>query len=411
MKKLSIFILLFLLSSPIFGQSDKLNAIFDQYQGKDGVTSIKIAKPMFKMLGNLKIDNDELGRITPLLSKVNGLKMLIVEKPESGAAVQKTIENDVISAITNLNYQEFMTVNNTEAKIKFMAQDITSNVVENLILNLTSEDSTILMMLDGKISMDDINSMMQETKSVTSISPTKTIQSKDNTGSVRNVEVFTGVEVSSGIELEFTQQPETSVVVKTEPDKQQYVITEVENGILKVFIRNKGVRNLNFNNLKVLVSAPIISQINTKSGASFKAKIPLVGENLELRSTSGSSVYGDFKLKSNVSLQAESGSNVKISLETKNVSTSVSSGSSVKISGKAESGTYSISSGSSISAADFVIKNVVAEATSGSSLKLHSTSSLTASATSGSSIDYKGNPQNVKTSVNKLTGASISPIK
>ncbi len=40
----------------IFGQSDKLNQLFDQYQDTEGVTSIKIAKPMFRLLGNLNIE-------------------------------------------------------------------------------------------------------------------------------------------------------------------------------------------------------------------------------------------------------------------------------------------------------------------------------------------------------------------
>ena len=82
MKKISILIVLFLLSTNIFGQTEELNKLFDKYQDTEGVTSIKIAKPMFKLLNNLKIDDEELGKIQPLLRKVNGLKMLVLEKSE-----------------------------------------------------------------------------------------------------------------------------------------------------------------------------------------------------------------------------------------------------------------------------------------------------------------------------------------
>lgn len=418
MKKISIFIIIFLLSVNIFGQTEKLNALFDQYQEKDGVTSIKIAKPMFKMLGSLKIDNDELGKIQPLLSKVNGLKMLVLEKPRTSmnpnAQDQKilnqnnSIEKEINAALKNLKYEELMTVNSTDNKIKFLAQDTSSNVLDNLILNLTSEDSTVLMMLDGKISMDDVSKLMEETQSITSVNPATTINSTKNVGSERNVPAFTGIEVSSGVDLEFSQNPKQSVVVKVDPDKQQYVITEVENGILKVFIRNKGVKNLNINNLKVLVSAPELNKISTKSGASFKAAAPVSGTNLAVSSNSGSMISGDFKISTNTAVQAESGSNVKIGLTTKSLAISTSSGSSVRISGNADSGTYSASSGSSISASDFVVRSAVAEATSGSSVKINTTDSITASASSAASIQYKGNPSKVTKSAQEITGASIS---
>lgn len=62
MKKISILIVLFLLSTNIFGQTEELNKLFDKYQDTEGVTSIKIAKPMFKLLNNLKIDDEELGK-------------------------------------------------------------------------------------------------------------------------------------------------------------------------------------------------------------------------------------------------------------------------------------------------------------------------------------------------------------
>ena len=65
----------------IFGQSDKLNQLFDQYQDTEGVTSIEIAKPMFRLLGNLNIEDEDLKKIKPLINKVNALKILVVEKP------------------------------------------------------------------------------------------------------------------------------------------------------------------------------------------------------------------------------------------------------------------------------------------------------------------------------------------
>ena len=174
LKKISLLIVLFLLSTNIFGQTEELNKLFDRYQDTAGVTSIKIAKPMFKLLNNLKIDNEELGKIQPLLGKVNGLKMLVLEK--SGTSKNPNlnegkIEKEIANSLKNMKYEELVTVNNRDAKIKFMTQDITANVMDNLILNIMSEDSSVLMMLDGKISMDDVSKLMEETQTKTSVNP------------------------------------------------------------------------------------------------------------------------------------------------------------------------------------------------------------------------------------------------
>ncbi|GGG48448.1 DUF4252 domain-containing protein [Epilithonimonas arachidiradicis] len=414
MKKISIFIVLFLLSTNIFGQTEELNKLFDKYQDTEGVTSIKIAKPMFKLLNNLKIDDEELGKIQPLLGKVNGLKMLVLEKSaksDNPLVDEKKIEKEIANSLKNMKYEELVTVNNRDAKIKFMAQDITSNVMDNLILNIMSEDSSVLMMLDGKISMEDVNNLMQETKNVSSLNPVSTIKSdKTNVGSVRDVPAFNGIETSSGVDVEFSQSPKQSVVVKVEPEKQQYVITEVENGVLKIFVRNKGVKNLNFNSLKVIVSGPKLSRLVTKSGSSFKAVTPVNETNFAASCTSGSQVSGDFKISTNTALEVSSGVNVKMNLETKSLALEASSGSSIKLAGKADSGVYSASSGSSISANDFVTKSAVVDASSGANVKINTTESLTASASSASSIQYRGNPSKVSKSAQEVTGASITSI-
>lgn len=421
MKKISILLVLFLLSTNIFGQSEKLNELFDHYQDTEGVTSIKIAKPMFKLLNSLKIDDEELGKIQPLLVKVNGLKMLILEKPsawENGdSGNQKMllqsgkIEKEIAASLKNMKYEELVTVSSRDAKIKFMAQDITANVMDNLILNIMSEDSSVLMLLDGKISMDDISNLMAETQNVTSVNPVSTITSNNtNMGSVRTVSEFNGIEVSSGVEVEFSQNPTRNVTVKTEADKQQYVMTEVENGVLKIFVRNKGVRNLNFNNLKVVVSNPKLSRLVTKSGASFRAVTPINGTTLALSSNSGSLVSGTFKISTNTALEVESGSNVKINLDTKSIAIDASSGSSLKLSGTASTSVISASSGSSVSAGEFVTKSAVVDASSGSSVKINTTESVTASASSAASVQYKGNPSKVTKSAQEVTGASINSI-
>lgn len=161
------------MSTAMSAQTDKLNQLFDRYQEAEGVTSIKIAKPMFNMLNKLNIGDEEMEQIKPLLSKINGLKILIVEKPETAkkdsADIKKmtlgynSLQNEISKAISNLRYDELMTVNSKENKIRFLASDTTTDLLENLLLSINSEGNTVLMMLDGKISMDDLSKLVDET--------------------------------------------------------------------------------------------------------------------------------------------------------------------------------------------------------------------------------------------------------
>ena len=144
MKKILLIFIFMFTSLNIFGQSDKLNQLFDQYQDTEGVTSIKIAKPMFRLLGNLNIEDEDLKKIKPLINKVNSLKILVVDKPDSNNKDSivaynnfQKVQKSMLSALKNLNYEELMTVNSKDNKIKFLAANTASNVLDNLLLSFT----------------------------------------------------------------------------------------------------------------------------------------------------------------------------------------------------------------------------------------------------------------------------------
>ncbi len=104
MKTFMLIISLFV-ASMAQAQISKLDQIFEQYKEQKGVTSIKIGKPMFKMLNKMKINDADVETIKPLLSKINSIKMLVFEN--AGSSIQK----EVSSAIGNLKYEELLVIN------------------------------------------------------------------------------------------------------------------------------------------------------------------------------------------------------------------------------------------------------------------------------------------------------------
>jgi len=420
MKKiLLIFAFLFSYFSNVAAQKEKLEQLFDKYQDTEGITSIKIAKPMFGMLSKLDIKDSELDQIKPLLNKIQGLKILVIEQPtedntEKPAAFYQDLSKEIMTSVNNLKYEELMTVNSKDSKVKFLTSDTTNGILDNLLLNITSEGSTVLMMLDGKISMDDVNNLINETQNVsentsTFVSEKTSNGSSSSSGSeIRNVGKFTGIEASAGVKVNFTQSSNQKVLVETDPGMLQYIVTKVENGNLKIFIDSKGKNRLNIKKILVSVDAPHLQTIRTSSGASFATLNTIQETAFDVSASSGSNLNAELKAGATVNLEATSGASMKINADTTNLIFNGNSGSSSVIVGKAEKANFIMSSAASCNAQNTTVKNVEVSATSGSSVKVNASKSLDSQTSSGASVRYAGNPKDIKT--DNSSGGSTKAI-
>ncbi|WP_210150543.1 DUF4252 domain-containing protein [Chryseobacterium scophthalmum] len=399
----------------VYGQKNKLNQLFDKYQDVEGVTSIKIAKPMFGMLSNLNIADAELDQIKPLLSKIDGLKVLITEGTKGELA---NVNKEISSYLNNLNYNEIMSVKNAGSKIKFLSAETKSDgTLDDMLLSIDSGGGeNILVMLDGKLSMDDVNKIINSSETKTSTTRTSLTNSfaSENTSSYlngenRNVGQFSGIDVSTGVKVIFTQESNTSVKVFADADKLNNVITKVENGVLKVYIDNKGTKNLRFKNLSVNVSSPKMERIKASSGSNFTTVNQISGKEMTLDASSGSAVVGKFQISGTSNLEASSGSNIKASISSDKVLVKSSSGSSVTLEGNAEYIAIDASSGASCKTDQLRANVGVVESTSGSSASVNAKDKLTVKASSAGSVRYKGNPR-IDSNISKSSAASLNQI-
>jgi len=409
----------------VYGQEDKFDKLFEKYQQVEGVTSIKIAKPMFGMLSSLNIDDSQLDQIKPLLSKIKGLRILITENPENintkdGKRVQvnlSQINKDISNYLNTLNYSEIMTVNSSGSKIKFLSSAAKEGILDDVLLSIDSgTGGNVLVMLDGRLSMDDLNKIINssETK-ISSVTNTKrsSMTSENNSsylsGEARNVGEFQGIHVSTGVNVVYKQESPASIKVIADADKLQYIVTKVEDGILKVYVDNKGVKNLRFKNLNVNVSSPRMGSIKTSSGATFSTVNSVQEDNLDVEASSGSVLKGKFMISNVTNISATSGSNVKADITTGNIIIKASSGSDTVIEGQANSGVIDISSGAVCKAENLKLDELDAESTSGGSLTVNVKSRLKVRASSGGLVKYKGNPE-IDSKISKTSGGTLKPI-
>ncbi|WP_288461632.1 DUF4252 domain-containing protein [uncultured Chryseobacterium sp.] len=405
----------------IYGQEkDKLDQLFDKYQEVEGVTSIKIAKPMFGMLSNLDLGDAELDQIKPLLSKINGLKVFIAEKPQDGNSSKgqklSQINKDISSYLSNLKYSEIMTMNSNGAKIKFLSAEEKNGILDDLLLSIDSGgEENILVKLDGKLSMNDINKIINSTETKTNpVTNTRNNLTSENTssylnGESRNVGEFSGIQVSTGVNLVFKQESPTNVKVIADADKLQYIVTKVDNGVLKVYVDNKGQKNLKFKNISVNVSSPRMDNIKASSGATFTTINSVKENNLTIDASSGSVVKGKFNISNNALVEASSGTSVKVEVNSRSLVFKGSSGSDASIQGEAETAAFDVSSGAVCKGEAFQANQVEAESTSGSNLSVNAVDKLKAKASSGGTIRYRGNPE-ITSDISKMSGGSLKPI-
>lgn len=414
MKKLIILFTFLFAFANISAQKEKLDQLFERYQETEGVTSIKIAKPMFNMLNKLNINDSELDQIKPLLSKINGLRILVVEKPEAETVADgksllfHNLQADINSSIKNMKYEELMTVNSKDNKIKFLSADATNDILDNLLLSINSEDNTVLMMLDGKISMDDVNKLINETQNAATKSTLVTENiSKDGVTQVRNVGKFSGIKASNGIKVNFTQGNNQSVVVETDSDLQKYVVTEVQNGILVLKIDNRDQKKLNFKKLLVSVEAPQLSLVGLNSGAQLSTLNTIKENSFKADLSSGANLTAEVDARQSVAIDITSGSSARLAVNTSRFSFSGTSGSNATITGKTDAASFDLTSAATCNAQNLVSREAMVSATSGSNLKINAAQSLGGSVTSGASVKYQGNATStVKTS----SGGSIKTL-
>lgn len=175
MKKLIIIIAVFFASSSAFAQINEIQKIFDKYQEVEGITSIRVAKPMFNMLNKLNIQDEDLQKIKPLLGKVNSINILIsgggklldsLVNIKPGLIKQGVspigLQNEINLAVKKLNYEELVTINSSGRKIKLMTVGSTNDILHNLLLSITGSDQNILMLLDGEIPMNELSKFISE---------------------------------------------------------------------------------------------------------------------------------------------------------------------------------------------------------------------------------------------------------
>ncbi|MVM38130.1 DUF2807 domain-containing protein [Spirosoma sp. HMF3257] len=189
----------------------------------------------------------------------------------------------------------------------------------------------------------------------------------------RTISGFTGLSVSSGIDVYLTQGNSEKLTLEAKGVDEDRVISEVRNGTLKLYIERKGFSGWNFGRNTYVKAYLTFKQLNN------------------LQASGGADVFGQGKLSFNdLNLEASGGSDVKLELKADKLNVSASGGADAILQGSAQILNANGSGGADLDARKLTADICNANSSGGSDVYVNASKELTMKASGGSDIYYYG---------------------
>lgn len=195
----------------------------------------------------------------------------------------------------------------------------------------------------------------------------------------RDLDGFSEVAVSSGINLEIRQGENFAVEVDSSEGDVDNIVTEVVGDTLRIYVDRSWTSWLTsgfldwFDDYDVAVSLPELTALRASGGADVNGSGIFTGARLELRSSGGS--------------------DIELTVEVDSVDVTTSGGSDISLAGSANRASARTSGGSDLDASRLSVKDADLTSSGGSDIDMTVTAKLDAKASGGSDIVYSGDPE------------------
>jgi hypothetical protein len=189
----------------------------------------------------------------------------------------------------------------------------------------------------------------------------------------RTVTSFHGIDIHSGIDLYLNQGGDETVAVSAgDREVRDRIVTQVEDGILHIYLDDKWHWNWNWGNrkLKAYVSCKVLDQLTASGGSDVFIDEAIKSQKLDLHLSGGSDLHGKMAIGE--------------------LTIGQTGGADAFISGSASQLNVHVSGGSDFHGYDLAVDDCHAQASGGSDVYVTVNKELDATASGGSDIHYKG---------------------
>lgn len=203
------------------------------------------------------------------------------------------------------------------------------------------------------------------------------------TEETRQIENFSQLEASTGLDVFLIADTSEYVIVEADENLHKDIQTVLKGKTLKIFSESR-IRWAE--SKKIFVHYKNLAELSSSSGATVRSQNDIKSQNLEIDASSGSQQY--------------------LQINTNRMEGHCSSGAHIYLSGKSDKADIKASSGAHFKGPNFRVTNCNADASSGAHIWVDVTDEINAEASSGGQIYYSGDPSNseIKTS----SGGSVS---
>ena len=190
----------------------------------------------------------------------------------------------------------------------------------------------------------------------------------------RQAERFSGIRVSSGIDVFLRQGDIERIEVEADENLHEYILTEIKGGNLHVYT-DANIRDAEMK--RVYVTMKDILSVKTSSAGDIIGLTPVRSDLLEL--------------------SASSAGNIKLEVYAKEITADISSSGDMTLSGQADKLNANLSSAGDLNAFELEVREAGISASSAGDADINVSERITARASSAGDINYKGNPKYVNT--------------
>lgn len=190
----------------------------------------------------------------------------------------------------------------------------------------------------------------------------------------RSVSGFTGLSVTSGIDVYLTQGDSEKLTFDVKGVDEDEVKSEVKNGVLRLYIDRRGSNwGFNFGRDRYV-----------KAYVTFK-------KLTDLQASGGADVFGQGRMTFNdLNLESSGGSDVKLDLKADELNVSASGGADAVLQGTARTLNANGSGGADLDARKLTVEVCNANSSGGSDVYVNATREVSMKASGGSDIYYYG---------------------
>ena len=195
----------------------------------------------------------------------------------------------------------------------------------------------------------------------------------------RHLSGFHAIQVSGSFDVYITQSGEESVKVEAPSDKMDRVVTEVEDGVLKIYNKHDsgwgGWNGNGSNKIKVYVSAKSLNQLSVSGSGDAYFKDGLSGDDMKIGVSGSGDVLGKVDFKT--------------------LDCHISGSGDMKLSGHAENSNISVSGSGDYNAKAVTTTSTTVHVSGSGDAAIDVSTNLDASVSGSGDVSYSGNPHNV----------------